>query len=81
MNTTADCCSNPRLVFVATLAAESGAKMTIQKCDTCQTYWRVVADHVTTEGGNLIEWDWFEPLTEELAEELAESTLSEALRK
>lgn len=78
MNTAADCCPNPQLTLVEVFSHDSDAKLTLQQCDNCQTYWRVFADRVATEQGDVIEWDWFERLTEEQAEAMVlDTTLSQ----
>lgn len=74
MNTTAACCAIPQLTLVEVLSNDPDAKMTLQQCDNCQAYWRVIADQVTTEQGDVIVWDWFERLTEEQAESMVFDT-------
>jgi hypothetical protein len=66
--TKADCCAKPALRVIEAMPDESDAKVSIQKCDTCQTYWQVIADQVITDRGDMIVWDWYQPLTEEQAE-------------
>ena len=70
MNTKADCCATPLLSVIEVLEDDSGTELTIKKCVTCGTYWRVVVDQVKTEDSDIIEWDWYQTLTENQAEAL-----------
>lgn len=70
MNTTANCCSNPQLRIIEALPDDSNAKMSVQRCDTCQTYWEVVADQVISERGETLAWDWFQQLRKKDALEI-----------
>jgi hypothetical protein len=68
MKTTADCCSQPQMIVEKVVEDDSGAKMTIKKCASCQTYWRVVVDRVTNDDGDISESEWYQLLTEPQAE-------------
>jgi hypothetical protein len=67
MNTKADCCKRPTLRIIEAMPDDSDAKVSVQKCDNCQTFWQVVVDQVITEKGEILVWDWFRPLEEEEA--------------
>ena len=68
MQTKADCCSHPSLRIIEAMPDETDARVSVQKCDNCQTYWQVVVDQVITEKGDILVWDWYHLLTEEDAE-------------
>jgi hypothetical protein len=73
VNTKADCCAKPELRIIEAIPDESDAKVSIQRCDTCQTYWQVIADQIVTDRGDVLVWDWFQRVTREEAENVLTS--------
>jgi hypothetical protein len=65
--TKANCCSSPKLRIIEAIPNESEAKVSVQKCDTCQTFWQVIADQVIAANGDTLFWDWFQALNDEEA--------------
>lgn len=66
--TSPDCCTRPQLSFVEMIPTDSHPKLAIKQCDTCQTYWHVEPEQLAMDEGSLVEWDWFQSLTEREAE-------------